>query len=76
VHPPADDIVGRRLGAMAGIAAYDKATGYFTGKPRSGVGIGGIAGGGGSGSIGWLDLLLLAGFLGWRSRTRKPRAIV
>lgn len=32
VHPPVDDIVGRRIGAAVGVAAYNKAVGYFSGK--------------------------------------------
>jgi hypothetical protein len=35
VHPPADDIAGRRIGVEVGVAAYRKAVSYFSGKPRS-----------------------------------------
>lgn len=65
VHPPVDDITGRRIGAEAGIAAYDKAITYFSGKPPRDDG--------GSGSMDWLELLLLAGFYGWRRRSRAPQ---
>jgi hypothetical protein len=35
VHPPADDIVGRRIGADVGINAYWKAVSYFLGNDHS-----------------------------------------
>jgi hypothetical protein len=35
VHPPVDDMVGRRIGSDVGIAAYNKAIGYFSGKGRT-----------------------------------------
>lgn len=34
VHPPVDDIVGRRIGAEVGVAAFDKAVRYFSGKSQ------------------------------------------
>lgn len=36
VHPPADDIAGRRIGAEVGVAAYRKAVSYFSGMRHSG----------------------------------------
>ena len=41
VHPPVDDVAGRRVGRLVGAAAFDKASGYFSGK-------GGMAGEAGS----------------------------
>jgi hypothetical protein len=35
VHPPADDIAGRRIGAEVGVAAYRKAVSYFSDQWRS-----------------------------------------
>lgn len=32
IHPPADDIPGRRIGAQIGIAAFQQAEGYFSGS--------------------------------------------
>ncbi len=31
IHPPADDIPGRRIGAEIGVDAFNKAEEYFTG---------------------------------------------
>ena len=65
VHPPVDDVPGRRTGAMIGDAAYAKAQSYFSGKPQPRK-----AGGGGTG---WLEILLLAA-LGLALRALGPRA--
>jgi len=36
VHPPVDDVTGRRLGRDIGARGYEKAVGYFSGKRSSG----------------------------------------
>jgi hypothetical protein len=36
VHPPVDDITGRRIGRVIGSRAFDKAAGYFSGKRATG----------------------------------------
>jgi hypothetical protein len=51
VHPPVDDIVGRRIGAEVGVAAFDKAEEYFSRESSDG--------GSGGGSFGWPELMLL-----------------
>jgi hypothetical protein len=32
VHPPVDDIMGRRIGRIIGVRGFDKASSYFSGK--------------------------------------------
>jgi hypothetical protein len=32
VHPPVDDVTGRRIGRVIGVRAFDKASSYFYGK--------------------------------------------
>lgn len=53
IHPPADDIVGRRMGEVAGLKAWEKAVALKTGEFESGsdepVISGGSAGSSGSG---------------------------
>lgn len=44
VHPPVDDVAGRRVGRVIGAQAFDKATGYFSGKNAT-------AGGGSKGAL-------------------------
>jgi hypothetical protein len=39
VHPPVDDIAGRRIGRVIGGRAFDKASGYFSGKRITGSGV-------------------------------------
>lgn len=40
VHPPVDDIVGRRTGRVIGTRGFEKAVGYFSGKSVTGSGAG------------------------------------
>jgi hypothetical protein len=43
VHPPVDDVPGRRIGRVIGARAFDKASGYFSGKrPSGGKGSGNV----------------------------------
>lgn len=74
VHPPVDDIVGRRLGSEVGIAAYRKAESYFSGKRPVVVDDDDDGGGrqGGGGSFGWLAALWLAGAALLRRAARRP----
>lgn len=58
VHPPVDDIVGRRIGAEVGVAAFHKTEGYFFTQNNGGSS--GNGGFGGGGSCTWLGLALLA----------------
>jgi hypothetical protein len=39
VHPPVDDVTGRRVGRLIGAQAFDKAVGYFSGKRVPGAGL-------------------------------------
>jgi len=57
VHPPVDDITGRRIGRTAGAAAFDKAKEYFGTRSESG-----------GGSTGWLAVAALAAALGMSRR--------
>ncbi len=41
VHPPVDDIPGRRIGRVIGARGFDKASGYFSGKGTAGSGVSG-----------------------------------
>jgi hypothetical protein len=41
VHPPVDDIVGRRLGRVIGTRGFEKALSYFSGKRTTGSGVSG-----------------------------------
>jgi hypothetical protein len=50
VHPPVDDINGRKVGAEVGVQAFNESMQYFDNRP---------VGKGGGGSIGWLIILLL-----------------
>lgn len=52
VHPPVDDVPGRRSGVMIGDVGYAKAQSYFSGKPQPRSA--------GGGSAGWLEALFLA----------------
>ncbi|MDZ7692096.1 MAG: T9SS type A sorting domain-containing protein [Balneolaceae bacterium] len=38
IHPPSDDMPGRKIGQKVGIAAFEKADRYFNGKVESGDG--------------------------------------
>lgn len=58
VHPPVDDIVGRRIGEEIGVASFQKATKYYSGKvqpPRTQSGGGSFGG----------SLVVLAGLALW-----------
>jgi hypothetical protein len=37
VHPPVDDVTGRRIGRVIGARGFDKAVGYFSGKRATGL---------------------------------------
>ena len=39
VHPPVDDIAGRRIGRVIGARGYEKAASYFSGKRMLGSGV-------------------------------------
>jgi len=41
VHPPVDDITGRRIGRIIGARGFDKASSYFSGKRIFDSGVGG-----------------------------------
>jgi hypothetical protein len=67
VHPPADDVPGRRIGRVIGVQTWNKASSYFSGKER-------VAASGG-GSFGILELLTLASLLSWQGyRCSRGRA--
>jgi hypothetical protein len=39
VHPPVDDVTGRRIGRVIGARAFEKASRYFSGKRATGSGL-------------------------------------
>jgi hypothetical protein len=39
VHPPVDDVTGRRIGRVIGARAFEKASSYFSGKRTTGSGL-------------------------------------
>lgn len=70
VHPPVDDIVGRRIGAEVGVQAYGKAVTFFSGGQSR------QQAQGGSGSFGPLSLFALLCLLigqALYARARRPR---
>lgn len=77
VHPPVDDIVGRRIGAEVGVNAHAKAVSYFSGRPPR------TQSGGGGGAFDTVSFLLLAGLILWaplsarlaRRRMRQTRPL-
>jgi hypothetical protein len=44
VHPPVDDVTGRRIGRVIGARGYEKASSYFSGRRAAGGGIGSTGG--------------------------------